>query len=195
MPFEQGTEVEVRAIDASDWIVLRPIRYFGARQTFEVPVGMCTDFASVPRAFVWFLPRYGAYTKAAILHDYLWRVAVPRGDLSLPEADGIFRRAMRELHVPFLRRWIMWSAVRLGALMKRGGRKQWARDSWLVAPVALLAIPILIAPAIFIVLALAVWFVVEEILYLPLAIAHSLRARVRLSVKAVTPPNADWTTN
>jgi Protein of unknown function (DUF1353) len=58
---------------------------------------METDFASVPRVFVWFLPRYGRYTKAAILHDYLWREAVPAGKLRLAEADVIFRHAMHEL--------------------------------------------------------------------------------------------------
>jgi hypothetical protein len=43
-----------------------------------------TDFASIPRVFVWFLPRYGRYTLAAIYHvgrcplggtAQAWRVA------------------------------------------------------------------------------------------------------------------------
>jgi hypothetical protein len=91
-------------------------------------VGMETDFASVPRVFVWFLPQYGRYTKAAVLHDYLWRDAVPAGQLTLAEADGISRRAMWELGVPFLRHWMMWGAVRIGALIKPGGRQGRQRD-------------------------------------------------------------------
>src|SRR4029450_10564361 len=101
-------------------------------EDFVVPEREGTDFASVPQIFVWFLPRYGRYTKAAILHDYLWRVAVPRGQIDRLQADGIFRQAMRELEVPFLRRWIMWAAVRWGALAKQDGRKGWWKDVWRV---------------------------------------------------------------
>jgi hypothetical protein len=36
-----------------------------AEQPFE------TDLASVPRLLTWLVPRYGTYTKAAVLHDYL----------------------------------------------------------------------------------------------------------------------------
>jgi hypothetical protein len=105
-----------------------------------VPVHKRTDFASVPRAFVWFIPRYGRYTKAAILHDYLCSVAVPAGRIGRIDADGIFRQAMRELGVPFLRRWIMWAAVRLGALTNPAGRKKWWTEAWRVALVAVVAL-------------------------------------------------------
>src|SRR5262245_18238032 len=30
-----------------------------------------TDLASVPRCLTWLFPRYGKYTKAAVVHDYL----------------------------------------------------------------------------------------------------------------------------
>jgi Protein of unknown function (DUF1353) len=40
-------------------------------------------------------------------------VAVPAGRISRIDADGIFRQSMRELGVPFLRRWIMWAAGRI----------------------------------------------------------------------------------
>jgi hypothetical protein len=48
---------------------------------------------------------------------------------------------MWELGVPFLRRWLMWGAVRIGALTKPGGRKGWLRDSWRAIPLLLLALP------------------------------------------------------
>lgn len=126
----------------------------------EVPASMQTDFASVPRVFVWFLPRYGRYTKAAILHDHLWRDLVPAGKLTLLEADGIFRRAMRELRVPFLRRWMMWAAVRWPALLKPGGRTGWWKESWRVLLFTLLALPIVAPPAALILIAQAVFYVV-----------------------------------
>ena len=167
MSFTPDSEVRVKELEGSDWELLRLLEYKGNRDHYEVPEGMETDFASVPRVFVWFLPRYGRYTKAAILHDYLWREAVPAGKLRLAEADGIFRRAMWELGVPFLRRWMMWGAVRVGALVKPGGRKGWLRDSWRVIPLLLLALPIVGPPALVILVALAVFYLVELLVYVP----------------------------
>jgi len=145
--FEDDTTVDVRQVDDVTWEVLRPLVYQAAWDRFVVPIGQRTDFASVPRVFVWLLPRYGRYTKAAILHDYLWRVAVPAGRISLIDADGILRQAMRELGVPFLRRWIMWAAVRWGALTKPGGRDGWLSQGWQVLPVSLVALPIVLPAA------------------------------------------------
>ena len=157
----------VKELEHSDWELLRDLEYIGNRDRFDVPAGIRTDFASVPRVFVWFLPKYGRYTKAAILHDYLWRTAVKEGKLRLAEADGIFRRAMWELGVPFLRRWLMWGAVRVGALVKPGGRKGWLRDSWRVIPLLLLALPIVGPPALVILVALTVFYLVELLVYVP----------------------------
>jgi Protein of unknown function (DUF1353) len=90
-----------------------------------------TDLASVPRWLTWLLPRYGKYTKAAVLHDYLCQnfraarvvAAFPDAqsadaDTALlldlkdrSDADEVFRLAMGELGVPWARRWVMWSAV------------------------------------------------------------------------------------
>jgi hypothetical protein len=167
MSFTPESEVRVKELEESDWELLRILEYKGNRDHFEVPEGMKTDFASVPRVFVWFLPRYGRYTKAAILHDYLWRNAVRAGELTLAEADGLFRRAMWELGVPFLRRWLMWGAVRIGALTKPGGRKGWLRDSWRVIPLLLLALPIVGPPALVILVALTVFYLVELLVYVP----------------------------
>jgi Protein of unknown function (DUF1353) len=128
--FDPDSTVDVRQFDEQTWTILRPFTYHGTMENFEVPAQGRTDFASVPRVFVWFLPRYGRYTRAAILHDYLWSVAVPAGRVTRLDADGIFRAAMRELGVPFLRRWIMWAAVRWGALAKPDGRRGWWKEAW-----------------------------------------------------------------
>lgn len=102
--------VDVQQVSDQGWKTPRTLTYHATTEDFEVPAHQGTDFASVPRVFVWFIPRYGRYTKAAILHDYLCRQYVPSGRISRIDADGIFRQAMRELGVPFLRRWIMWAA-------------------------------------------------------------------------------------
>jgi hypothetical protein len=194
VPFRPGSEVDVKEIDEKNWELLRELNYDGTRQSFVVPVGMGTDFASVPRVFIWFLPQYGRYTKAAILHDYLWRSGVPGNELTLPEADAILRRAMRELGVPFLRRWIMWAAVRLGALKKPGGRTRWLRESWKVFPLALLALPIVGPPAILILIALAVFYVIELVVYLPLRVVAAAKERRPRATppKQVNAPELTW---
>src|SRR5687768_5434661 len=100
-----------QAIGDKDFELVEPVTYAGNTQAFTERVGFPTDLASAPPGFVWLLPCYGRYTRAAILHDYLWRNTASL-QVSRSDADGIFRRAMRELGVPFLRRWMMWAAVR-----------------------------------------------------------------------------------
>lgn len=95
-------------------------KYRGTRDLFVVPVDTETDFASVPKIFQWLVPRTGRYTRAAVLHDYLWKER-PNG-LSRADADGLFRRAMAELKAPFLRRWTIWAAVRIASLFLSGFR-------------------------------------------------------------------------
>jgi hypothetical protein len=192
MSFTPESEVRVKELEESDWELLRILEYKGNRDHYEVPEGMKTDFASVPRVFVWFLPRYGRYTKAAILHDYLWRDAVRAGDLTLAEADGLFRRAMWELGVPFLRRWLMWGAVRIGALTKSGGRKHWLRDSWRVIPLLLLALPIVGPPALLILVALMLFYLVELLVYVPLKLfGRKARAPQDPAAKEVNAPELE----
>jgi Protein of unknown function (DUF1353) len=192
MSFTPDSEVRVKELKGSDWELLRLLEYKGNRDHYEVPEGMKTDFASVPRVFVWFLPRYGRYTKAAILHDYLWRDAVRAGELTLAEADGLFRRAMWELGVPFLRRWLMWGAVRIGALTKPGGRRHWLRDSWRVIPLLLLALPIVGPPALVILVALTVFYLVELLVYVPLKLfGRKARAPQDPAAKDVNAPELE----
>lgn len=192
MSFTPESEVRVKELEESDWELLRILEYKGNRDHYEVPEGLETDFASVPRVFVWFLPRYGRYTKAAILHDYLWRNAVRTGELTLAEADGLFRRAMWELGVPFLRRWLMWGAVRIGALTKPGGRKGWLRDSWRVIPLLLLALPIVGPPALVILVALTVFYLVELLVYVPQKLfGRKARAPQDPAAKEVNAPELE----
>jgi hypothetical protein len=187
--FPTGSTIDVRQLDDKFWTTLKPLVYQGKTQRFVVPEGHRTDFASVPRPFVWFLPRYGRYTKAAVLHDYLWSTAVPAGLLTRADADGIFRRAMRELEVPFLRRWIMWSAVRWGALAKADGRRGWLADSWLVLLYTALALPILAPAAALILLTLPVFALVELLVWLPLLANRQIRGARGQPAKQVNPPS------
>lgn len=180
--------VQVEQVDDKNWKVLEGFRYEGKLRPFDVEVGQSTDFASVPRLFVWFLPRYGRWTKAAILHDHLWRNEVGKGEIAYIDADGLFRRAMRELDVPFLKRWIMWGAVRWGALLKPEGRKGWLREAPRVLLVTFLALPIVLPPAVLVALALVVFFLIECIVFVPLKAVELAKRRLgRDAKKAVGP--------
>lgn len=191
--FSPGAKVVVEQLDDRNWKVREPFEYQAHHDTYKVIPGMETDFASVPRVFVWFLPRYGRYTLAAIVHDYLWRQLASNGAMSYIDADGIFRRAMRELGVPFLRRWIMWAAVRWGALVKPGGLHGWWRESWRVVLVTLLALPIVAPPALVVALALTIFQAIELVTWLPLWLWESVqRSTGRVPAKQVNRPTVDW---
>jgi Protein of unknown function (DUF1353) len=201
--FEKGSVVDVEeAADAQDpdlqdpkfWTVRKEITYHARSRDFVVRVGKRTDFASVPRMFVWLLPRYGRYTKAAILHDHLWGEEVPRHITRL-EADGIFRQAMRELKVPFLRRWLIWAAVRWGALVKPDGREGWMKEAPRVLLVTILAAPLLFPPSIIVLAALLIFWGIEWIVYLPLRLIEKAKQRPgKPTPKRANPPEFPWNT-
>ncbi|WP_370323858.1 DUF1353 domain-containing protein [Euzebya sp.] len=140
MPFVSG-DVVVKQLTSSTWELVETVVYQGREETFEVPAGFVTDFASVPRVFTWLLPRYGTYTRAAILHDWFCDTGV----VSRADADGLFRRMMRELGVSVVRRWMMWAAVRAASHL-RGASPQEVGWFALVAPpaVVFLAVPALV---------------------------------------------------
>jgi hypothetical protein len=152
------------------WTVKQDFAYTGKTQSFTVPAGFTTDFASVPRVFTWLLPRYGRWTQAAILHDFLWAES-RKGVIHKFDADGIFNRAMRELGVPYLRRWIMWTAVRWAS-----GPKSWFYRGPLpvlkMIAVTLLALPVILVPSLTVFVGLILGAIAEFLAYLPLRIFH-----------------------
>ena len=158
MTFVAG-EVVVRQVDAKSWELQEPVTYEGRYETFVVPAGFKTDFASIPRMFVWLIPRYGNYTRAAILHDYL----CSSGTVSRADADGLFRRAMQELGVSAPRRWMMWAAVRATSMMRGADKGQWFAFA-VVAPPALLFV---VVPAVVVQAFLILFWLVELISWLP----------------------------
>lgn len=154
MPFLQDTPLTVQPIDAQRWRLVHPLVYAGERDVFTVPAGEVTDLASVPRALTALIPRYGAYTRAAVLHDYLCarvRMGVPV--VSRCDADGLFRRVLRESDVVLPLRWAMWAAVRAGSRMSDATVRDWAA----FVAVAVLAVPFYAVPA----LVVQVWLILQ----------------------------------
>ncbi|MDK3255875.1 DUF1353 domain-containing protein [Blastococcus capsensis] len=160
MPFEVG-DVVVRTLDDEHWAVVEPLVYRGTRDRFVVPAGFRTDFATVPRVVVWLVPRFGRYTAAAILHDWFVTVGIESGVVTAREADGVFRRVMRESGVPVVRRWLMWTGVRWGAFGDPVRGAGWWHSAPGVLAISLLAAPVVVPPGLLIAVALSVYAVVE----------------------------------
>jgi hypothetical protein len=122
--------------DPYGWLVTERLTWSGtfrgvARQlevTASPELPFSTDLASVPRSLTWLFPRYGKYTKAAVLHDFLCQNfrSAPSTSSAAPsllpltdrsDADEVFLLVMAELGVPRLRRRLMWGAVSWATLM------------------------------------------------------------------------------
>jgi len=92
----------------------------------------------------------------------------------------------------FLRRWIMWAAVRWGALTKADGRQGWWREAWRVALVTALALPIVAPAAAVILMTLPAFYVLELLVWLPLQATRTLRMRRGHRAKKVNQPVLRW---
>ena len=106
-------------------------------RTFTPTTENPTDLASIPRYLRWFESAYGAHTLAAIIHDDLI-VEKPNGgpleDDTL--SDRFFREMMKSAGVPWLKRWIMWSAVALRSRWAVGGIRRVSVFVWLILSAA-----------------------------------------------------------
>lgn len=96
------------------WRTLDRVRYevgtLGSGDVISVPPGFVTDFASVPQFFWAFEPPGGPATKAAVVHDYLYKTRAR----TRAECDGIFREALGVVGVASWKRAILWASVRAG---------------------------------------------------------------------------------
>jgi len=105
------SELIVREMPHShrEWMLAGDLEYQGNEDMFKVPWGFVTNFASVPRMFWSIVSPWDKHMKAAVVHDYCYKT----GCVSRLDADGIFRRMMKELGVSWWRRQAMYRAVRL----------------------------------------------------------------------------------
>ena len=119
---------------ATTWSVLEPkgyrlwepfeyVDHLGVIYTVPFDVASesnSTDLASIPPFLTWLVPKDGRHTPAAILHDALIGGTVgvdyqtsTEEQVDDAHADYVFREAMKDLGVRWLRRWLMWCAVTL----------------------------------------------------------------------------------
>jgi hypothetical protein len=114
---DQPAAVRLQQRNATDFYLVEPFRYLKAGQERVVPHDNpldphsdVTDLASVPNFLTWLVPRYGRHSLPALLHDDLQH-QFDGVNLTSRKADVIFRDAMGDTRVPFIRRWLMWAAV------------------------------------------------------------------------------------
>jgi hypothetical protein len=142
------TKLEVREVDDVNWELLSDLIYKDKDVEYRVPVEYRTDFASVPRATSWLYPRIGAYSKSAVLHDWLITHMLPTGYITSTEVDLMFRKAMKASGVPLPRRWVMWAGVRLGAIGNPKRRKGSLRTLPQVLLVLIVSAPVVLPPSL-----------------------------------------------
>jgi Protein of unknown function (DUF1353) len=136
MPFDTKLRVEREA--CHKWQLLAPVTYRaslpvegGVRSVeFTIPAGFVTDWASVPRLLQSFIPRTGQWDEAAALHD-LFCEALNKGRplVDSRTADRLFEKVMKEAGVKTVRRKLMWTGVRWGALANKARRAGWLKDA------------------------------------------------------------------
>jgi hypothetical protein len=119
MPFHSTLRVTLvtMADGSTRWRIDEPLTFESATagQTFTVPAGFVTDFASVPRLPLAYLLTGDTAHAPAVVHDWLY---VTR-KVDRKTADAVFLEAMEETGVPWWRRRLMWIAVRaLGGVVR-----------------------------------------------------------------------------
>lgn len=178
-----SSELSVQTAGPATFKVIAPLTWKGTQgDIFIVPVGFLTDFATVPRFLHWKVSPYGAYTRAAVLHDWLlvelarWSRGETLADgdgvtyeLQPPansrDADGIFRRVMQDLGVPWDTRWTMWTAVRWASLFtsRRAYGRGIARDLPRMLGMTVLAVPSTLPGAVGVLISLGISGIVSRL--------------------------------
>lgn len=79
-----------------------------------VPEGYVTDFASIPGFAQWMISPFGRHSEAAVVHDWLYTLGDKGDEKGRKLADRTFRRALNLVGVGWVRRSIMYRAVRWG---------------------------------------------------------------------------------
>lgn len=188
VPFR--TPLSVRHDVGEAWRLLDPLVFQGNRDFFVVRKGFRTDFASIPRPVRWLFDSAGTNSQPGVLHDALWRES-KRTDGQPPrvdpwDADGVFRRALRESGATVLTRGLMWLAVRAAAIAAgRVGRKgpAWPVKLANLSGVAAVGIATVGLPTAVAVVGRIFYWVVDWLTAVPWAVFERLRGR---------QPNLPW---
>ena len=101
---------------AYTWTVYKDFRFCcptddGKISRFTVKAGATTDFASIPKAFQSIISKVGKHTKAAIVHDAIYRDP-DHFFMTRAQADWVFYQLMLNQGVNKIKAKTMYEAVR-----------------------------------------------------------------------------------
>ena len=105
-------ELSVKKVGEQTYILLDDLEVESLWYRIKVLKGFDFDAASIPKMF-WSIigsPFTGSYTTPATVHDALYAGEV----LDRKVCDGIFLDLMKQYKVGYLKRYVMYLAVRLG---------------------------------------------------------------------------------
>ena len=110
------SDLIVKSVGAYEWQIMQPFYFYFNENDKETGIiieeGFITDFASIPRYLWSILPPVGLYTKAAVVHDYLYKNGFTlKYDRKF--CDKIFLEAMQVLGVGKEARYSMYCGVRI----------------------------------------------------------------------------------
>jgi hypothetical protein len=188
VPFR--TPLSVRHELGEDWLLLEPLVFEGRDEYFVIRKGFRTDFASIPRPVRWLIDTAGANSEPGVLHDAVWRES-KRTDRDPPrvdpwDADGLFRRALRESGATAITRALMWIAVRAAAIVAgrvgRNGPSAPVKGLQLVVMALVGAVAIGVPSAVALV-GRAFYWVIEWLVAVPTLLFERSRG---------TTPNLPW---
>lgn len=118
-PGFQSDDFTVSTSDGRNFVLLNSVIYIAKDGTkWIIPADTTSDGASTPR-FTWdVLPPFGAYWRAAVLHDAAYRgtlVNADGGEANLPKdkCDNLLLEAMELCGVDIIDRQAIYQAVRL----------------------------------------------------------------------------------
>src|SRR5918999_2146745 len=126
MPFQPDEPVELAQIGRNTFALRKGFTYTFGDESFVVHPAPpdadepgekgITDLASVPWILWWLVASYGRHTRAALVHDQLV------DEIERHKADRIFRGALEELGIHWVRRWFVWAAVSFETTFRTFGR-------------------------------------------------------------------------
>lgn len=113
------SEFASKKLGRNYWVVERGMTFNLDRyksQKVYVPAGYLTDGASVPQPLWGFIPPWGEYGQACVVHDFLceylkvW-VNGKYVNIDRERCDSILNLGMKVLKVPYLKREVIYRAV------------------------------------------------------------------------------------